>query len=78
MAAAVLIRPSSPSQPSGRIEQERHRHERAYVEKIISIVTVQAPDRAAAVAVVLAVLSEALPTVSKRHDNASGGDTLCP
>ena len=48
------------------------------MEKIISIVTVQAPDRAAAVAVVLAVLSEALPTVSKRHDNASGGDTLCP
>jgi len=61
MVAAGLIRPSSLSRPAGRIEQKCRRPERAHtLEKITGIVTVEAPDRFSAVAVALAVVSEAL------------------
>jgi hypothetical protein len=61
MAAAVLIRPSSPSRP-GRAAASRDAnvlsaHTR---EKIISVVTVETPDQSSAVAVALTVVPEAL------------------
>ena len=55
------------------MEQVREHHQRAPGGQIISVVTVAAPDRSAAVAVALAVVSDALkrqaPSPSQAADH---------